>query len=148
MRRSILTLATITSAALWASLPGANPVNWQLLEAISFEEVEQDGRWQVIKDFPEALTANTQDFTITGYYVPVEAQAYVTQFLLVPDPADCPFCGSSGYGFALEVRMREAMPDVDEATEVTVTGTLELLEDTDTYQFARLTRATLVSAGN
>lgn len=146
MRCSIPTLATAINLALCGAV-AANPANWQLLESISFEEVETDDKWMVIKDFPEALRTQSGPFTITGYYVPIEAQAYVTQFLIVPDPADCPFCGSNGYGISLEVRMAEPLPDMPEATEVTVSGRLELIDDTETYQFARLTDAVLVDAG-
>ncbi len=147
-RPGIRTLVTLTSLAVAAGWTGAaaDPSNWQYLEAISFSEVETDGEWRVVKEFPAALT-DGQSFAITGYYVPIEAQPYVTQFLLVPDPADCPFCGSNGYGISLEVRMARPLPDMAEATEITVTGTLELIDDPTTYQFARLRDATLLGAG-
>lgn len=138
MQRNILTLVTTTSLIGAACALSAQPQNWQLLGAISFEEVEADGQWRVEKEFPDALRAATDGFTITGYYVPIEAQAYVTQFLLVPDPADCPFCGSNGYGISLEVHMDQPLPDMPEATELTITGVLELIDDPETYQFARL----------
>ncbi len=147
MRVTIPTLATLTSAALLTGPAAADPQGWDLLQAITFEEVETDTEWKVLKTFPEGLR-NGAEFTVTGYYVPVEAQAYVTQFLIVPDPADCPFCGSNGYGISLEVLAADPMPDLPEASEVTVTGTLELIEDTETYQFARLTEARLVDGGS
>jgi len=135
MRASILTLAILTSG-------GAAADGWDLIGDIGFEETETDGEWRVVKTLPAGLEAALGEaFTITGYYVPIQAQAYVTNFLLVPDPADCPFCGSSGYGITLEVLASEPLPDMPEATEITVTGSLELVEDPHTYQAVRLTGA-------
>ena len=143
--RRLASFAPIVPAALCAALAGpvlANP--WELITAISYKESETGGEWKVEKLIPDALRAQTQGFTITGYYVPVEAQAYVSQFLIVPDPADCPFCGSNGYGPTLEVFMKSPMEDVPEATELTVSGTLNFDESTETYRAVFLTDAELV----
>lgn len=100
--------------------------------------------WRVEKTFPPALVAAAEaPVTFSGYYVPIQAQAQVTNFLVVPDPAACPFCGSGGYGVALEVITRNAVPDMPEATGITVTGRLELVDDPETYQSVRLVDAVL-----
>ncbi len=122
--------------------PQADP--WTLITAIEYEETETATTWAVKKTIPEALRAQASDFEITGYYVPVEAQAFVTTYLLVPDPADCPFCGTNGYGPTLEVSMKRPMPDVPEATEITVRGKLNFDESTETYRVVFLTGGVLV----
>ncbi|QQA42512.1 hypothetical protein [Pelagovum pacificum] len=128
-------LATCTSSAALAD-------SWDLINEIRYLEEQNDGEWTVIKEVPAALVdAAGGQLTISGFYVPIEAEAYTTNFLLVPDPADCPFCGSGGYGVTLEVFLDEPMPDVPEATEVSVTGTLELVDDPQTYQAVRLVGA-------
>jgi hypothetical protein len=117
---------------------------WDLISSIEFDETEAAGAWVVEKFIPDELRARAQDFRITGYYVPVEAQAYVSRFLLVPDPADCPFCGSGGYGPTLEVYMKRPMPDMAEATQITVAGTLKFDESPETYRAVFLTEGVLV----
>ncbi|WP_425049922.1 hypothetical protein [Psychromarinibacter sp. S121] len=136
-------LAIILTLATGSRPSAAEPAGWGLLGAIEIREVEKDGRWAVEKTYPDALRAAANDFSVTGYYVPVEAQAYVRSFLLVPDPADCPFCGTNGYGPTLEVHMRKPLPDMPEGTEITVRGTLRLLDSDETYQSVIMTEAVL-----
>ncbi|MDF0599251.1 hypothetical protein P1J78_00770 [Psychromarinibacter sp. C21-152] len=138
-----LVLASILTPAIGIE-PARAGDGWDLLGAIEIRETEHNGRWAVEKTFPEALRAAKDGFRITGYYVPVQAQAYVRSFLLVPDPADCPFCGGGGYGPTLEVQMRKAMPDIAEGTQITVEGTLRLIDSDETYQSAILTEGVLL----
>lgn len=133
----LIALALLSQPAM------ANP--WDLITGISYKETETETSWSVEKTIPEELRAQAGEFTITGFYVPVEAQAQVTQFLLVPDPADCPFCGTNGYGPTLEVQMSRPVPDMAEATEVTVTGTLNFDESPETYRAVFLTEGALVN---
>jgi hypothetical protein len=148
---SIFSLPTLFYAAtVCLTLPCADQAMaqsaapWELITAISYEETETETSWKVEKTIPEALRAMAERFEITGFYVPVEAQAYVSQFLLVPDPADCPFCGQNGYGPTLEVQMKRAVPDMAEGSEVTVRGHLQFDESTETYRAVFLTGAVLV----
>ena len=97
----------------------------------------------VEKSIPAALTASAEMFTISGYAVPIEAQAYIGSFLLVPDPANCPFCGNSGYGPSLEVTLKRPLPALAEGTAVNVTGRLEFDLSPETYQTVRLRDALL-----
>ncbi len=138
-----LALASILTQAISTEPAGAED-GWDLLGAIELRETETNGRWAVEKTFPDALRATADSFRITGYYVPVQAQAYVRSFLLVPDPADCPFCGSGGYGPTLEVQMRKAMPDIPEGSRITVEGTLRLIDSDETFQSAILTEGVLL----
>ncbi|MBV7392878.1 hypothetical protein [Mameliella sediminis] len=132
---------TCLSAACPAS---AEPDPWDLIQSIEYEETETETTWSVAKIIPDDLRAMQDGFQITGYYVPVEAQAYVSTFLLVPDPADCPFCGQNGYGPSLEVMMKRPMPDVPEATKITVRGTLNFDDSSETYRAVFVTDGILV----
>lgn len=141
MRSSILTLAILTSLATWPAL--AETEGWDLISEIEITETETSGHWSVQKTIPPALQAASDAFTISGYAVPIEAQAYIGSFLLVQDPADCPFCGNSGYGPSLEVTLKRPLAALDEGTAVTVIGQLEFDMSPDTYQTVRLREAHL-----
>ncbi|MEL6608678.1 MAG: hypothetical protein AAFO58_02705 [Pseudomonadota bacterium] len=97
--------------------------------------------YHVAKDFPETLT-DGQAYAIEGYVVPIEAQAYIQSFLLVEDPSSCPFCGSDpSMSPALEVMLKAPIPDLPEFTYVRVEGTLEFVNDPETFQLFRLVGA-------
>ncbi len=141
---ALATALAEAGATLVQGRPGVSPAGWDLLGQITLEEVETNGRWAVRKTFPPELEAQAQGFRITGYYVPIEAQAYVTSFILVPDPADCPFCGNGGYGPTLEVAMSRPVPDLPEGSEVTVEGRLNFDTSDETYRSVFLTDGRLV----
>ncbi len=107
---------------------------WALLAGATLAE---EGS-AVAKTFPPALIAAAEQFEISGYVVPLVAEPYLKTFLLVPDPADCPFCGGGGYGPSLEVEMKRALPDVPEGTYVVLNGRLELDRSPETYDLFRL----------
>jgi len=134
-------LALLASVAV-ASEEGV--ANWSLLELASVREVTDGAEWRAEKTFPDELRAAAQGFEISGYYVPVVAEAYVQTFLLVPDPANCPFCGDGGYGPVLEVTTHRPVPDMLEFAPVTLEGTLEFNEATDTFQMFRLVDARVI----
>lgn len=137
----------ILSCLLFAAAPfsaQSNGTAWQLLNTAEFTEIIEGDNWRVEKTIPDALKAAAQDFEITGFFVPVLAQGEITEFLLVEDPADCPFCGSGGYGPVLEVTSKRPMPDLAEFAQITLRGTLEFNESPETLQLFRLKDAILV----
>lgn len=138
-QRAILTLVTTTSLALAVPVL-AQSTGWDLIGAVGITEIEEDGIWRVEKTYPPGLE-NGATLTVSGYFVPMMAQGYQTQFLLVPDPADCPFCGTNGYGPTLEVHAATPLPDLPEGATLTVTGTVELVDSPETYQALRLRNA-------
>ncbi len=143
IRRALAALTvglTLTATPVWGD-------GWGLLEQVQIREEDKNGRWYAFKTFPKALKAAASRFEITGYYVPVQAQPYVTDFLLVQDPADCPFCGGAGYGPTLEVQLRKPLGDMPEFTVLSLRGRLELIEDTTTWQAYRLRDAVVVKSG-
>lgn len=137
---SILTLATTTES--WA-----NDRSWELLASIKVEDKAIGLDWQAVKTFPEEVRAAADAFQITGYAVPIVPEAYVETFLLVSDPDDCPFCGSSGYGPALEVHLKRPLGNLTEFDLITVQGQLELIDDPMTFQAYRLLDAIPVESG-
>ncbi|MBT54554.1 MAG: hypothetical protein CMF72_14305 [Mameliella sp.] len=137
-------MRTLPLIALLATAPPALANPWNLIEAIEYKETETETSWSVAKIIPDDLRAMADSFEITGYYVPVEAQAYVSSFLLVPDPADCPFCGENGYGPSLEVKMKRAVPDMPEATKITLRGTLHIDNSPETYRAVYVTEGVLI----
>lgn len=151
MRPYILTLGIITSAAAAGAVFLASGSNggvteetgaWSLLAAVDIEEVIEGENYQAIKTFPPALVDAAEGFEITGYVVPITAEPYMTTFMLVEDPANCPFCGSSaGYGPVLEVQLKRAIPELAEFAEIRVAGRIELIKDPETYQSYRLVDA-------
>lgn len=142
-RRITATLAILISLGCPALAAGQN--GWDLLRLVTITEVVEDDHWRADKEFPQALLNATDDFVIEGFYVPIVPQAYVTSFLLVEDPADCPFCGWNSYGPSLEVAMKSPMPDLQEFTHIAIQGQLELIEDPETYMAYRLHDAVLLT---
>lgn len=121
--------------------------NWQLLGSVEIKEIITGDQWRVEKTFPPALKGAAKDFEIEGFFVPVLAEGEIRQFLLVEDPADCPFCGNGGYGPVLEVHTRRPVPDMPEFTVMTVKGQLEFVEDPETMQLFKLTEARILRSG-
>ncbi|MGR3467256.1 MAG: hypothetical protein ACU0CI_05200 [Shimia sp.] len=134
-------LALITALLLPTIGTADTDAPWNLLGDATFTETLKGDTYRVDKAFPAGLR-DGQTMTIEGYVVPIQAQAYITSFLLVQDPADCPYCGTGdGYAPTLEVLLSRAAPDIPEFSQVTVTGTLQFVTDTETWQLFRLTDA-------
>ena len=131
-------------AALCVSGPAsADPdALWPLLEEIRIVETEADGAWRADKTFPDALEALRGPVVVTGYPVVVLSEAEHSLFMLVRDREDCPFCGSgNGYGPSIEVELAQPTRVLEPGVRHVVTGALELVRDTDTYQAYRLVDA-------
>lgn len=137
MRALILTLGIITSLATAAAAVG-DP--WRLLAAVEIKEVIDGDHYAAIKTYPPALL-DADRFLISGFVVPVTSEPYIETFILVEDPANCPFCGGDTYGPVLEVQLKRPMGSLVEFTELTVEGRIELIEDPETYQSYRLVDA-------
>lgn len=135
-------------ALLLASpLHAGSEENWRLLGSVEMKEIINGDQWRVEKTFPQALKDASKDFEIEGFFVPVLAEGEIRQFLLVEDPADCPFCGNGGYGPVLEVHTRRPVPDLPEFTVMTIRGQLEFVEDPETMQLFKLTGARILRSG-
>lgn len=148
MRATILTLVITTSAAAWAQEVPDSDAPWRLLAEVEIKEVIDGLDWRAEKTFPDALVAAAeQEFEIGGFFIPVSAEAYIETFLLVQDPADCPFCGNGGYGPVVEVHMRHPLPDMPEFSPLSLRGDLVLIDDPETFQTYRLDDAVRIDGG-
>lgn len=152
MRRSILTLAILTSFAAAAGAYTEEPLPpplkksqgsaWRLLEGVTVAEKEVNGAWVVEKTFaPELLAREGQEMTLTGYAIPLSAGELLTHLILVRDAADCPFCGTSSAGPVMEVELDLGIRQIPEFSIMTVTGRLALVRDAETTQAYRLVAA-------
>lgn len=129
-RALILTLVTLTSPAVAAD----TPLGWDLLSTIEIREEIDGDDWRAVKTFPDAVRDSATGFRVTGYFVPVEAEPYISTFLLVKDPANCPFCGTATDAPVIEVHMAAPLPDMPEFSKITLEGDLEFVEDPYTLQ--------------
>ncbi|MEO1238161.1 MAG: hypothetical protein AAFW64_00580 [Pseudomonadota bacterium] len=151
MRPLILMLGITTSATLAATayLISLSPARaeedvnaWRLLGAVEIDEVIEGESYQAIKTFPPGLVASADQFEITGYVVPIAAEAYMSRFILVEDPANCPFCGNAaGYGPVLLVQLKRPISELPEFSNVRVSGRIELIDDPKTYEAFRMVDA-------
>lgn len=132
-------LGLVASACLLPAQASGDP--WGLLAAVEVEEVIEGESYAALKTYPPALIAAQDSFEITGYVVPITAEPFISTFMLVEDPANCPFCGGSGYGPVLEVQLKRPIGTLREFTEITVEGRIELIEDPETFQSYRLVDA-------
>lgn len=136
--------AALIAMALCVLPAGAEPppvdpqAAWDLLRTAEVREEGEGAEWRAVKTVPDSLRAAAEAFTVTGYLVPIMAEAELTTFLLVEQPENCPFCGNGGYGPVLEVTMRTPLPDLPEFTEITLQGLLSFNEDPFTFQLYRL----------
>ncbi|MEM1373836.1 MAG: hypothetical protein AAGF78_05570 [Pseudomonadota bacterium] len=151
MRRIYATAAALilaggASLGAFASEPFDSDAEWNLLNTASVSERISGDLWEAVKEFPDPLRAATDDFMVQGFLVPMLAEAQLSHFILVQDPENCPFCGTgSGYAPVLEVLLAQAVPSQPEFTQIRVQGTLELIEDPQTYQMFRLVDARAVN---
>ena len=137
-----MTAAVALAAAAFVLVPpqaATSPDPWAILADVTIEEEVTLEEWKAVKTFSDELEQRDGTrFQISGYGIPIDLEATITSFILVSDPQDCPFCGSSGYGPVLEVLLSRGIPEMPEFAELTVEGTLVLNRDTDTYQMYRL----------
>ena len=132
----------------WAQAAPDRDAPWRLLAAVEITEIIDGLNWRAEKSFPDALRAAAEEsFEIGGFLVPISAEAYIETFLLVQDPADCPFCGTGGYGPVVEVWMRHPLPDMPEFTQLSLRGDLVLIDDPETFQTYRLEDAVRIDGG-
>ncbi|MAM61734.1 hypothetical protein [Maritimibacter sp. UBA3975] len=138
---SLIALAAIVAPAA----ASANDDPWALLGGIQIDEIITDTTYEVKKTYPAAIRDGAQEFRITGYAVPMYPGQATRDVLLVADMGDCPFCGSSDHGGSLQVELDEPVL-IEEGQRISVIGSLELVDDPETWQAAILRAAKLVKS--
>lgn len=137
---SILALTapmTIGASVAWADDSAAQ---WDLLSQIEIEEIVTDTSYEVRKVFPSAIENGVEQFDISGYLVPLNEGAEISDFILISDMGFCPFCGSPEHGTSLQVSMADPIA-FEEGKRVTLRGALETVTDPETWQTTLLNNA-------
>lgn len=122
----------------------AQPDAWSLLKGIEIEEIVTETSYEVRKSFPNGFDQTIQDFEITGYAVPYALGAESKDLILVSDMGFCPFCGDPEHGVSLQITLAEPMMFEDETTRIRLRGTLQRVDDSQTWQAAILENAVVL----
>jgi hypothetical protein len=144
--RIALTAAGLTTATTATITYAAEPDVWNILSQIDVEEIVTDTTYEVRKSFPAPLAGGRemQEVQITGYASPALPGETIKELLLVSDMGFCPFCGSNEHGGALVVELADSMPAIEDASRITLRGTLTPVDDPETWQAAILKNARIV----
>lgn len=121
---------------------------WDLLSQIQIEELVTETSYRVNKTWPEGFDSTIENTRITGYAVPMFPGVpgdSVKDLILTSDIGLCPLCGSPDHGATLQVTLAEPIIGFEEGQRIALTGTLQRVEDTETWQAARLTGARVIS---
>jgi hypothetical protein len=129
---------TLAAGSVWADDLAAS---WDLLAAISVEEIVTDTTYEVRKIFPTAVENGIDQFDITGFIVPLTDGPDITDFILVSDMGFCPFCGSPEHGTSLQVTMADPLTGFEEGSRITLRGALQAVTDPETWQTTIMTNA-------
>jgi hypothetical protein len=129
---------TLATGSVWADDLAAS---WDLLAAISVEEIVTDTTYEVRKIFPAAVENGIDQFDITGFIVPLTDGPDITDFILVSDMGFCPFCGSPEHGTSLQVTMAVPLTGFEEGSRITLRGALQAVTDPETWQTTIMTNA-------
>ncbi|WP_371169097.1 hypothetical protein [Aliiroseovarius sp. 2305UL8-7] len=117
---------------------------WQVLSAIEFEETVTETSYSVNKIWPSDLAETPEEIEITGYAIPVLGGEQVVELLLTSDMGLCPLCGSGDHGASLQVTLDEPIIGFEEGQRISLRGTLSRVEDSETWQAARMTGARVI----
>ncbi|HCP80860.1 MAG TPA: hypothetical protein DIT67_04440 [Octadecabacter sp.] len=137
---SILALTaplTIGASVVWAD---DNAAQWDLLSQIEVDEIITETSYEVRKVFPSSIENGVEQFDISGYLVPLNEGAEISDFILISDMGFCPFCGSPEHGTSLQVSMAAPIT-FEEGKRVTLRGALETVTDPQTWQTTLLNNA-------
>lgn len=131
--------ATATAAA-------AQPEDaWHLLNQIGIEEIVTETSYEVRKTYPAGIENGVQGFEITGYAAPMIPGDMVRDLILVSYMGLCPLCGSADHGANLQVTLAQPVAMTDEMQRITLRGTLNRVDDPETWQAVILQDAEIVA---
>ena len=143
MRRALIPLVALPAAPAMADTDTTETA-WHILNQITFDERATETSYSVHKTFPAEIEGGDPAFEVSGYAVPMDAEG--REFMLVPDIADCPFCGSSDHGVTVNVSMATPQPGLDEGQRIVLRGALVPVHDPETWQSVILTDAVRLDA--
>lgn len=137
---SILALTAPLTIGASVVLADDNAAQWELLSQIEIEEIITETSYEVRKVFPSSIENGVEQFDISGYLVPLNEGAEISDFILISDMGFCPFCGSPEHGTSLQVSMADPIA-FEEGKRVTLRGALEPVTDPETWQTTLLNNA-------
>lgn len=143
MQTSRFAIAAVFGATATAAT--AQPDAWHLLNQIGIEEIVTETTYEVRKTYPAEIENGVKDFEITGYAAPMIPGEAVRELILVSDMGLCPFCGSADHGASLQVSLADPIAMGDEAQRITLRGTLNRVDDPETWQAVILQDAEIVT---
>ncbi|CUH64129.1 hypothetical protein TG4357_01094 [Thalassovita gelatinovora] len=143
MQTSRYAFAAVFSAA--ATTASAQPDAWHLLNQIGIEEIITDTSYEVRKTYPAGLEQGSRNFEITGYAAPMIPGETVRDLIMVSDMGLCPLCGGSDHGANLQITLADPIAMTDDSVRITVRGTLNRIDDPETWQAVILQDAQIVA---
>lgn len=139
---------TVSAAAIAAATPGIaesiDSAAWDLIGAIEVTEIATATTYEVRKVFPAEIQNGVERFDITGFAVPLSMDGDVSELIIVSDMGFCPFCGDPEHGKALQVSLVTPIPMFEDGTRLTLRGSLETIDDPQTWQSALMRDAVVV----
>ena len=144
--RSLTVSATALAAASPSFAETIDSAAWDALAAIEIEEIMTETTYQVRKVFPEEIAKGVSDFAITGFAVPLGSTENVSDFMIVSDMGFCPFCGNPEHGTSLQVTLADPIPFIEEGMRLSLRGTLETIDDEQTWQSTIMRDAVVVDS--
>lgn len=148
MKTSPLAFAAVlgASTAPVFSQPGtaSQPDIWALLGGIQVEEIVTETSYEVRKSWPKGFDAELREIEVSGFAVPMIPGQTVQELLLASDSGFCPLCGSPDHGASLQVSLTSPVPEFEDGQRISVRGTLVRIEDSTTWQAARLIDAQII----
>ncbi|WP_424941765.1 hypothetical protein [Aliiroseovarius crassostreae] len=117
---------------------------WAMISDIEIEEIVSETSYEVRKTFPKGMDADLEGVEITGYAVAMLPGGEVRDLILTSDTGNCPLCGGFDHNATLQVTLDTPLMGFEDGARITVSGTLTRVEDSDTWQAARLTGAEIV----
>ncbi|UWQ06866.1 hypothetical protein K3X41_08400 [Aliiroseovarius crassostreae] len=117
---------------------------WRVLSEIQIEEIVSETSYEVRKTFPEDMDVDLEGVEITGYAVAMLPGGEIRDLILTSDTGNCPLCGGFGHNATLQVTLDTPLMGFEDGARITVSGTLSRVEDSDTWQAAKLTGARIV----
>lgn len=153
MKKSSVSVIALSAPLVMASgttlVAGTGETDvWDLLSQIQIEELVSETSYRVNKTWPKGFEGAMEDTRITGYAVPMFPGIpgdSVKDLILTSDIGLCPLCGSPDHGATLQVTLAEPIIGFEDGQRIALTGTLQRVEDAETWQAAIMTGARVIS---
>ena len=135
---SAFTIQPMNERIAQKNLPMATGDIWQKLAKCKVGVDEKKGLYS-ITNTPEVKAMAGKQITVQGFMLPLESTVMHSHFLLAKRTPTCPYCMPGEPNEIFEVFMAKPVEYTDGM--LTVTGTMELMNDGSKGLFFRLTKA-------